>query len=123
MSAPKRYRKKPVEIVALQLTRDNVADVEEFIHGKATETHIPGPGRGLTAGLKIETLEGTMLAAWGDYVIRGVQGEFYPCKPDIFAETYDDPEDVDPLLAVRRAEQRLVEAREALARANEAPKT
>ncbi|QFG09672.1 hypothetical protein PBI_PIPP_48 [Gordonia phage Pipp] len=88
MTGPKRYRKKPVE--ALQLTRDNVADVEKFIHGKATETHIPGPGRGLTAGLKIKTLEGTMLAAWGDYVIRGVQGEFYPCKPDIFAASYEE---------------------------------
>jgi len=41
------------------------------------------------AGLKIETLEGVMLASVGDYVICGVQGELYPCKPDIFEATYD----------------------------------
>ncbi len=40
--------------------------------------------------LKIETLEGLMIAAKGDYIIKGVQGEFYPCKPDIFAETYEE---------------------------------
>lgn len=40
-------------------------------------------------GLKINTLEGVMLASVGDYIIKGVHSEFYPCKPDIFSETYD----------------------------------
>lgn len=43
--------------------------------------------------LKIETLEGLMIATEGDYIIKGVQGEFYPCKPDIFAETYEKMEE------------------------------
>jgi hypothetical protein len=84
-----RFRKKPVEIDAIQLTRENVAAVEEFIHGKAQEKILPGPGRGMHEGVLIRTLEGTMRASWGDWVIKGVKGEFYPCKPDIFAETYE----------------------------------
>lgn len=40
--------------------------------------------------LKIPTLEGKMIAAKGDFIIRGVKGEFYPCKPDIFKQTYDE---------------------------------
>lgn len=87
---PAKYRKKPVVVEAVRLTRENVTDVEQFIHGKATETHIPGPARGLTEGVKIHTLEGDMLASWGDWVIRGVEGEFYPCKPAIFEATYEE---------------------------------
>lgn len=40
-------------------------------------------------GVKINTLEGTMLANWGDWIIEGINGEFYPCKPDIFEKTYE----------------------------------
>lgn len=43
--------------------------------------------------LKIETLEGLMIATEGDYIIKGVQGKFYPCKPDIFAQTYEKTEE------------------------------
>jgi hypothetical protein len=88
-SKPQRFRKLPAEIDALQLTRDNVAEVEAFINGKAKDATLPGPGRGITHGVKIHTLEGDMLAAWGDWIIKGVAGEFYPCKPDIFAATYE----------------------------------
>ena len=63
-----KYRKKPVVIEAVQFV-----DTEESI-------------------LKIETLEGVMVATEGDYIIKGVQGEFYPCKPDIFLETYEEIE-------------------------------
>lgn len=92
MSEPKTFRKKPVEIEAMQLTRENVAQVEEFINGRAEEALRPGPGRGITKGVRIHTLEGDMLASWGDWIIRGVQGEFYPCRDDIFRQTYDDVE-------------------------------
>ena len=41
-------------------------------------------------GIAIDTLEGTMMVNYGDYIIKGVQGEFYPCKPDIFLKTYEE---------------------------------
>ena len=86
----KKYRKKPVEIEAMRLTKANVHEVVAWCGGKHTEAQVPAPGRGLNPGIVIFTLEGEMLAAYGGYVIRGVQGEFYPCKPDIFAATYEE---------------------------------
>lgn len=83
MTTPRKYRKKPVVIEAIELTPLNIADVEAFVGGDVGNT----PG-----GLVIATLEGAMHVSVGDYVIRGVQGEFYPCKPDIFAATYEPAE-------------------------------
>jgi hypothetical protein len=71
------------------LTRENRDEIAAWCHGKAEERPLAGPGRGLTHGVVIHTLEGDMKAAYGDYVIRSVQGEFYPCKPEIFAATYE----------------------------------
>lgn len=90
MSAPLRFRKKPVEIEAMQLTDDlqvvrAVAHWVESNGGRAAEPVLPGADHVLS----ILTLEGEMKAALGDWIIRGVQGEFYPCKPDIFGATYD----------------------------------
>ena len=84
MLEPKTYRKKPVEIEAWQLNRENAYDIVEWINesGGTASTTIYGH-------INIWTLEGKMKAETGDYVIQGVQGEFYPCKPDIFAETYE----------------------------------
>lgn len=86
-----KYRKKPVVVEAVQFT-----DAEESIL-KLSELGLD-PVRIDYADtdspiLKIETLEGLMIAAKGDYIIKGVQGEFYPCKPDIFAETYEEAKD------------------------------
>lgn len=84
-----RYRKKPVVIEAMQVAYDNRYLVAEWCGGHAQDAAASGtiyaPGL-----LSIDTLEGTMWAAAGDYVIRGVQGEFYPCKPDIFEATYEE---------------------------------
>ena len=77
----KKYRKKPVEIEAIQLTKENQFIVCDFCQGKATVCD---------SGLMIETLEGVMLGEWGDYIIKGIIGEFYPCKLDIFERTYDE---------------------------------
>lgn len=77
----KQYRKKPVVIEAIQLTEESQHRVRQFCEGKATLW---------LAGLAIPTLEGVMQANWGDYVIKGVNGEFYPCKPDIFEKTYEE---------------------------------
>ena len=73
---PARYRKKPIVIEAIQWTGDNPDEILDW--------------SGLHAGqlwVAIETLEGTMKADIGDWIIKGVQGEFYPCKPDIFEAT------------------------------------
>ena len=89
----KQYRKKPVVIEAMgPLTPENRDEIAAWCNGKAEERHLAGPGRGLTQGVMIRTLEGDMAAAYGDYVLRGVSGEFYPCKPDIFAATYEPVE-------------------------------
>lgn len=84
MSTPTKYRKKPVEIEAMQLTEASADEVQEWVVSTGQEVFAP------EAGLVILTLEGDMLASWGDWIIRGVQGEFYPCKPDIFAESYEE---------------------------------
>ena len=75
-----KYRKKPVVIDAMQWTGDNKDEVLEFIGGDHWWDQ-DGP--------ILVTLEGEMRAEVGDWIIRGVKGEFYPCKPDIFAWTYD----------------------------------
>ena len=77
-----RYRKKPVVIEAVQWTGKNHTEMCEFIDPEVFEI-IPN------VGLIIHTLEGDHHASPGDYIIRGVNGEFYPCKPDIFEKTYE----------------------------------
>lgn len=88
----RRYRKKPVEIQAMQLTDSNAGVVTAWVASGGHEAVMRGgPGGGSKgATVTIRTLEGDHLAQVGDYVIRGVAGEFYPCKPDIFAQTYDE---------------------------------
>ena len=77
-----KYRKKPVVIDAVQWTGNNEEEILDFCNGKSTFT-------ATDKEIVINTLEGTMHASKGDYIIRGVQGEYYPCKPDIFEETYE----------------------------------
>lgn len=86
----KQYRKKPVVIEAIQFTDETFLEVDE-IKGVTVYTHGIGNSEryGLPAFASITTLEGTMTASLGDYIIRGVKGELYPCKPDIFAATYE----------------------------------
>lgn len=74
------FRKKPVIIEAIQWNGRNEMEIARFIGG-----NLEMDGNRLL----IHTLEGTMTASVGDYVIKGVNGEFYPCKPDIFEKTYD----------------------------------
>jgi hypothetical protein len=80
-----RYRKKPVVIEALLWSGSNAPDVADFLGSSPT---FGSDGRG-AHWVEISTLEGTMRADKGDYIIKGIQGEFYPCKPDIFEATYD----------------------------------
>ena len=84
----KKYKKKPVIIEAIQFVDDaeRITEIYNFV------------GAGLSVDyskkekpvLKIPTLEGVMTASEGDYIIKGVKGEFYPCKPDIFENTYEE---------------------------------
>jgi hypothetical protein len=86
MTDVKQYRKKPVVIHALQYTGDNVDAVREF--GFQSHIHISPK----TGSLIVPTLEGEHVISVGDFVIAGVQGEHYACKPDIFAQTYEEVE-------------------------------
>lgn len=78
-----KYRKKPVVIDAVQWTGGNAIEILEF-----AGAHIIG---GIKDGepFNIKTLEGHHVASVGDFIIKGVHGEFYPCKPDIFSKTYE----------------------------------
>jgi hypothetical protein len=80
-----KYRKRPVVIDAVQFTGHNDSEIAEFV-GK--NGHDPVIAFGPT--WEIHTLEGTMTANVGDWIIRGVAGEFYPCKPAIFDATYEE---------------------------------
>jgi hypothetical protein len=89
-----KYRKKPVVIEAVQWNGKNTEEIEEFYGGymgKYKSVDIPDVGSATLTdkSFNINTLEGTMIASVGDYIIKGVNGEFYPCKPDIFEKTYD----------------------------------
>lgn len=115
MTKPMKFRKKPVEIEAMQfrppasdahtLTSWMEDNLYPFLIGNALEpdrlrypdqieSDNSRPDKGIyidpaTGELMIRTLEGDMRVSVDDWVIRGVQGEFYPCKPDIFEATYD----------------------------------
>lgn len=86
----KKYRNIPVEIEAMQLTRDNMADVAEWCGGKATESLASAPGRGLAEKVYILAQNEMMQADYGDYIIKDTQGEFYPCEPNTFADVFEE---------------------------------
>jgi hypothetical protein len=88
---PMKFRKKPVTIEALQFTDHHVGEsILDWVNGNG--------GNAFTLGttdaprMAVRTLEGTHEASVGDWIIQGVAGEFYPCKPEIFAATYEPAE-------------------------------
>lgn len=84
------FRKKPVTIAAIQWTGNNTEEVKAFFGEDVKKCYglflKDEPEKG---SLIIETLEGRFTASPGDFIIRGVKGEYYPCKPDIFEQTYE----------------------------------
>ena len=76
-----RYTKKPVTIEAVQWTGENWDEIRRFLPQAVRVFDMNG--------LRVKTLEGELTVSKGDYIIKGVHGEFYPCKPDIFAKTYE----------------------------------
>lgn len=105
MSAVPRFRKKPVEVEAVQFSEEispaAAMDIYRWVESHIGSVHPPcddhegdEPVAGVTIDpatgfMVIRTLEGDMAVSAGDWIIRGVAGEFYPCKPDIFEQTYE----------------------------------
>ena len=91
-----KYRKKPVIIDAIQWTGTNVSEIIAFMKESngagQIECHTTPDGH-VGIQIKLYTLEGTMLVSIMDYIIKGVDGEFYPCKPYIFEKTYEKAEE------------------------------
>lgn len=92
---PAEFRKRPVVIEAIRWdgTAEGATPIIGWIlaEGDLAARYDSGdPEVGISESIAINTLEGTMRAVDGDWIIRGVQGEFYPCKPDIFEATYEE---------------------------------
>lgn len=86
-----KYRKKPVIIEAIQWTGGNFEELDDFVKdGLEYYIHFRERGNKTQTTMIIKTLEGEHIASKGDYIIKGVKGEFYPCKPDIFKQTYEE---------------------------------
>jgi len=89
-----KYKKKPIVIEAIKFDGDRhkvLKFCNELISDNHKKTNIAFNRTGVLQEREvyIKTLEGTMTAKYGDYIIKGVNGEFYPCKPDIFHKTYE----------------------------------
>ena len=88
-----KYRKKPVVVEAVQWNGFNLEEIKEFVGGSLIYEISDAAwkvSKGVPAVyMEIKTLEGNHVCTEGDYIIKGVQGEFYPCKPDIFEQTYE----------------------------------
>ncbi|MBN7552976.1 hypothetical protein [Mycobacteroides abscessus] len=78
-----RFRKRPVEVEAIEYLGNNNHELASWCGGRLIAL-----GQGFWK-IEIPTLEGPVTASPGDWIIRGVAGEFYPCKPDVFAKTYE----------------------------------
>ena len=83
------FRKKPVVIEARQLTFENAGEIMGWC---GSVKHWSRPPMRAVTGIIVPTLEGQHEASFGDWIIKGVKGEFYPCKPDIFEATYESVE-------------------------------
>lgn len=88
-----KFRKKPVIIEAVQFSGYNPTEIKRFVGDSCVVEHndvaYQAGAEPMTVHVFIHTLEGDMIVSPGDYVIKGVKGEFYPCKPDIFEQTYE----------------------------------
>ena len=90
-----KYRKKPVVVEAVRWTGSSLEEIRNFVGSDLIEEcveffDIKRTLKEMLVDIAIDTLEGTMRVDYGDYIIKGIQGEFYPCKPDIFLATYEE---------------------------------
>jgi len=86
------FRKKPVVIEAIQYKGNNGYEIMNWSHDRVLESPVLEYTKDNPKGcyLQIFTLEGWMTAITNDWIIKGIKGEFYPCKPDIFEQTYEE---------------------------------
>jgi len=84
-----KYRKKPIVVEAMQLNRNFAEVICKWIGRNNIASYNLGEFNEDSCYIYIKTPEGPMLAKEGDYIIKGIKGEFYPCKPDIFEATYE----------------------------------
>ncbi len=91
-----KYRKKPVIIDAYRITEENVHDLATKCGGKVSVTTKPSDNTDTRTELLIPTLEGTKTGLVGEWLIRGVKGEWYPCKHGYFRATYEPASDSTP---------------------------
>ena len=95
-----KYRKKPVVVDAFRIGIDPIEDwaMDKVSNNEIVIHKIGEVGQGLSpfdhskVYFEVKTLEGTMIGDYGDYLLRGIEGEVYPCKPDIFEKTYEKVE-------------------------------
>jgi hypothetical protein len=80
----RKYIKRPIEIEAIQFFTENIEEAMSFL-GDFPYKYVASEGM-----LILSTLEGEMLVRYGDFIIKGIYGEFYPCKPDIFKDSYQE---------------------------------
>ena len=90
-----KFVKKPVVVEAIQYNGINITEVESFVGAKLPSVWLSVEDTQLV----IPTLEGDMKVSKGDYIIKGIKGEFYPCKPDIFKSIYNLVEDNNGILS------------------------
>lgn len=116
-----RFRKKPVAIEAIQYTGDPASayEISEWAHAGFP----PEAGAIIlnnVTHLSVRTLEGDMIAMPGDWIIKGIKGEFYPCKPDIFAATYEPADSAPAMPEDEVMEMALCESRRLVLRIGQA---
>lgn len=90
MPDPRKYRKRPVVVEAMQYDGANDFEIIRWAERHGGSMHVDNDG---AWHLSVPTLEGTMRAYAGDWIVRGVVGEFYPVKPSIFEATYEEAPD------------------------------
>ncbi len=102
-----KFRKKPVVIEAIQYTGNNGLELHKWTKGVVIQSPVLEPTESNPTGsyVQVITLEGIMTGVVGDWIIQGVSGEFYPCKPDIFEATYE------PVLDEEKSRPRLKQQR------------
>lgn len=90
-----KYKKKPIVVEAIRWTGSNLEEIRNFVGGDLIEEYvelcdIKRTLKKMLVDIAIDTLEGTMKVDYGDYIIKDVNNELYPCKPDIFEQTYEE---------------------------------
>ena len=90
-----KYRKKPVVVEAVRWTGSNLEEIRNFVGSDLIEEcveffDIKGELKKMLVGIAIDVLQETMRVDYGDYIIKDVHGDFYPCRPDIFLATYEE---------------------------------